>query len=437
MSIFTISGLRGIVGTDLPVAQLQQAGNAFGMLIRGGTCAVGRDTRNSADMTFDSVVSGLLYRGCRVLDLGVTSTPSVFRSVRSMNLDGGISITSSHNPPEWHGAKFIVPPGRGILQNELNTLLQYDGGFEGRGIVTRVDSSYSSDMIEFLTANSCTDLKLAIDLGGGAGCVLVEHVLKELGCRVTSLNSSPGIFSRVIDPTTSKLDSLSIEIKRSSYHAGFAFDADADRLVIMDSGGVRLSPDYTLLAGLKYLHHVETIDKVAISVDTSLSVVKFLDDIGVKIINTGVGEVNVVSQIMKNNCDAGGEGSSGGFIYPSFNLCRDGLLVATMISRMIKELGSLEAIFAGTKKYAQQRVSIPCERSIYGGVMEAISSTEPDAETIDGVKICPSDESWVLIRPSNTESGIRISAEAKSKDDAITLASTYEKKIREILERDF
>jgi phosphomannomutase len=434
MSIFTVSGLRGIVGEDLRVSYLQDIGRKFGLLIHGGRCSVGRDTRRSGDMVHQAVVSGLLSTGCSVVDLGVTSTPSVFRTVRSLGLEGGVSVTASHNPPEWNGVKMILAPGRGITQGELDSLAekQQDQTFGGK--IFSMKSQYPEDLLKFIGSDTCRGVKVAIDLGGGAGCGFIEDVLLRLGCKVTGVNQIPGIYLRGLDPTTDDLTDLRKLILQSSSEVGFAFDTDADRLVLIDKEGRKLPPDYTLLAGIKYLVNRFNIKKVAISVDTSLSVVRYLEALDLSVVTSPVGEVNVVNEIVDKACDAGGEGSSGGFVYPSFNLCRDGLLVALMVASLIKEVGGLDEIFRETKAYEQVRRSVPCDRGEYYSIMEKLSSIEVGADRTDGLKISPNSDSWILIRPSNTENSIRISSEAPSASEALKLASRYEELIRDLVQ---
>jgi phosphomannomutase len=145
-----------------------------------------------------------------------------------------------------------------------------------------------------------------------------------------------------------------------------------------------------------------------------------------------VGEANVVKKILENNCGAGGEGSSGGYIEPSFVVCRDGVYASTLITKMIKEQGSLEELVSGFKRYSQDRAKIDLPRELGPKILEVLSGTESDVDTTDGVKIRRSDKSWVLIRASNTENVIRISAEAKSPEKARELVQEYSAKIRQI-----
>ena len=165
-----------------------------------------------------------------------------------------------------------------------------------------------------------------MDFGGGAGSTFVRNIFAKLGCEVYAINEFPGIFTRTINPTEDSLESLSKLITSKGCKIGFAFDADVDRLVIMNEKGEKIAPDFSLLAGIKYVELKQKLNKAAISIDSSLSIVKYLEKINCEIITTPVGEGSVLNKILSEKCDLGGEGSSGGFIYPDFNLCRDGIL---------------------------------------------------------------------------------------------------------------
>ncbi len=406
-------------------------GQAFGEFIQGETCIVGRDTRKTGEMAANAVVSGLLSRGCRVIDLGVTSTPAIFREVKVRGSAGGISVTSSHNPPEWNGAKFIVESGRGVFENELEGIRQLmsDGGAFKTGKYFHAQSSYARDITAFVGEETCKDVKVALDLGGGATCGFLPHALEKLGANVLSLNSSAGIFSRTIDPTADALEELSNAVRGNKCDVGFAYDCDGDRLVIMDEQGMKLPADHTLLFGLRFVAETEGLSKACISVDTSLAVVNYLKSINAKTYHAKVGESNVLRTMLEEGCTSGGEGSSGGFIYTPMNMCRDGLLISAMVLRLITMHGSLKEVCEGIEEFKQERRKVACSRAIAPIVMDALKGKIPDAQTIDGIGISPSKDSWVLIRPSNTEDVMRLSVEAKTAAQVKEIAEKYERMI--------
>jgi len=436
LSILTISGLRGIVPSDLQADDFLKAGSAFGQFIEGGICIVGRDTRKSGQMAANAVIAGLLSKGCRVLDIGIASTPAVFREVKTRNIEGGVSVTSSHNPPEWNGAKFIVKPGRGVFEDELQKIkdnMNNDKGFK-KGNLFAEETSYPSDIVSFIGRNTCKGVKVAVDLGGGAGCVFLPQALENIGANVISLNGVPGIFTRTIDPTADPLVELSSAVKENNCDVGFGYDCDVDRLAIMNNRGEKLPPDHTLLFGLRFIAEKEGLAKACISVDTSLSVLNYLKSIKAKTYRAKVGEVNVLKGMLDNGCTSGGEGSSGGFIHTPINMCRDGLLISSIVLWLISKYGILEKILENVEEFKQERIKVQCNRALAPKIMSMLQKRFPDAQAIDGIGIS-ADDSWVLIRPSNTEDVMRLSVEAKTSQKAKSLAAEYTKIIESAIKK--
>ena len=430
MAGLTISGLRGIIGEDLFANDILEVVCNFIDSTGIKSCAVGRDTRSTSDMIHQVVISCLLSKGCNIEDLGVTSTPAVFRQVKKKDLDGGICITSSHNPKEWNGLKLIIRPGRIIKPDELKNQINTNNSFVGTR--RELDACYYDDLIEFFGNGGFHGLKVAMDLGGGAACEFVKELFIKLGISVYTINDTSGSFNRIIDPTEDSLKSLSKLIVDNACNVGFAFDADVDRLVILNEKGEKIPPDFSLLAGIKYVEQKFGLDKAAISIDSSLSIINYLKGINCEIITTPVGEISVLEKIQSEGCQLGGEGSSGGFIYPEFNLCRDGILLALMVSRLVEINGSIENLFRDIEKFKQKRIKIKTDPKNFIFVREKFEKMQ-DVTLIDGIKISPNENSWVLIRPSNTEKCIRLSVEAKNDNEASELIEKYEGKINEII----
>ena len=430
MAGLTISGLRGIIGEDLFANDILEVVCNFIDSTGIKSCAVGRDTRSTSDMIHQVVISCLLSKGCNVEDLGLTSTPAVFRQVKKKDLDGGICITSSHNPKEWNGLKLIIRPGRIIKPDELKNQINTNNSFAGTR--RELDACYYDDLIEFFGNGGFHGLKVAMDLGGGAACEFVKELFIKLGISVYTINDTAGSFNRIIDPTEDSLKSLSKLIVDNACNVGFAFDADVDRLVILNEKGEKIPPDFSLLAGIKYVEQKFGLDKAAISIDSSLSIINYLKRINCEIITTPVGEISVLEKIQSEGCQLGGEGSSGGFIYPEFNLCRDGILLALMVSRLVEINGSIENLFRDIEKFKQKRIKIKTDPKNFIFVREKFEKMQ-DVTLIDGIKISPNENSWVLIRPSNTEKCIRLSVEAKNDNEASELIEKYEGKINEII----
>jgi phosphomannomutase len=430
LAIVTLSGVRGIVGEDLDGAAATNFALKFGNYLKSGRVAVANDTRTTSPTLKSSILSGLVGAGCTVFDLGYSSTPSVFKEVSMLKLDGGIMVTASHNPPEWNGLKFVVSGGRGIFEDELERIQSSSSKLSPKvGRIIKRRAVYEDVLRSRAGKDSAKGVKLALDLAGGVGSFFIQKLLGYEGCVTHSINDSPGIFSRIIDPTVDPLTLLSEIVVSDSCDAGFAFDCDADRLVIVDQKGKKLTGDATLLVCLKHFLENARNRNVAISVDTSQSAEDLVREYNGHVVYSKVGEANVVRKLIENSCGAGGEGSSGGYIEPGFVMCRDGVYASTMIAKMIKSEGSLEDIVSTFKIYHQNRARLEIDRTLAPLILEQIATTEPGADLTDGVKIRKSEKSWVLMRGSNTENVIRVSAEASSEQRVAELVKEYSDKI--------
>jgi len=357
--------------------------------------------------------------GIDVYDIGIAPTPAAFREARKFG--AGIIITASHNPLEWNGLKFIID-GRGLFERELEEMLKTpdsnDSKFGGQFDAV---SNYV-DEISDLTKGSA--VKIAIDAGGGASCGYAEELFKKLGHAYYSVNGIAGISSRGPDPTADELLDLRTLVMFNHVDHGFALDLDADRLVVVGNNGEKLSPDSTLF--LCIARAIELgMKRFVTSIDTSVTIEKYVREHGGKIAYSKVGEANVVSKMLEENADAGGEGSSAGFVMPSFNMCRDGLLAAATISTL--ERKKIDECLKFASRYAQIRSKIPADSSLHRAIIdklpEIFKSESSTIMTEDGVKAIIDEDSWILVRPSNTEHAVRVSVESR----ASSAQSLYEK----------
>jgi len=313
----SISGIRGVYGTDFFPQDVIRFCDGFSKLIKNGKCVIGRDTRTTGEMIEKLVSATLLEKGIDVQILGVTPTPVVFRKARE--LGAGIVITSSHNPLEWNGLKFIIE-GRGVTEKELEIVKNERNsnrpklGKESIGI-----SNYVSDAVKVI-GKLKQEKYVTVDIGGGSAKYVAPELLKEIGCQVTTINDELGTCTRGPDPTTDELTELINKTKQ----VGFAFDLDSDRMILV-MNGKKKSSDITL--GLGVVKAIKLgIKKFVLSLDSSIAVEKYITNHGGKVWRSKVGEANVIQKMIENDAEAGGEGSSGGFILKKFNMCRDGLL---------------------------------------------------------------------------------------------------------------
>ncbi len=427
----SISGVRGIYGVDLSLHEIIRFTRLFASIIKSETrkCVLAQDTRPSSRIISEIISASLMEQGIDVYNFGVAPTPLVFREARKYG--SGFVVTASHNPLEWNGLKFIIK-GRGIFEDELHNMLKKTelsleststADILGRSF--KCVSEYVNEIVNFIEKSRYhRTLKIGFDPGGGATCGYANHLFKKLGSKFYSINDIHGVTSRGPDPTIDYLNELCILVISNELDLGFAFDLDGDRLVVVNRKGEKLSPDATLLICIASAINLG-MKKFVTSIDTSIAVEKFIKDHGGRFDFSKVGEANVVSKMLEVDAEAGGEGSSAGFIMPRFNMCRDGFLASAIISSLDKK--EIEEYLGFTSQYVQIRTKIPADSSLHRKVIEKLNdSFKAESSvvlTIDGIKAIVDDDSWILIRPSNTEHAIRISIESKKSN----IQSLYKK----------
>lgn len=379
-------------------------------------------------MIIETASAALLQCGIDVYNLGMVPTPVIFRESRKYS--AGIIVTSSHNPLEWNGLKFIVN-GRGINEEELNFLTNdQDTSKSIIGLETKIESNYIDEAAN-LIGKVADSPKVVVDVGGGAARHVAPDLLKKIGCQVKTINENLEQCSRGPDPTSDDLKDL---ISNSKGAIGFAFDLDGDRLVVVKDGK-KLSPDITL--GLGVAKALELgYKKFVLSIDSSVSVEKFIIKKGGEVQRSKVGEANVIDLMLKTKSQAGGEGSSGGFILPEFNFCRDGILTSGLIASML-ETNIFEDVLKFMETYHQVRDKIKIDSNLHDKTLEKLqekmSKKFGEIITMDGIKAIIDEDSWVLVRKSNTEDIIRISAES----DNIEKAKTIAQQVRDLVKQSY
>ena len=240
----TISGIRGIFGKDLNLKEVIEFSNNFSSLIKSKKCVIGRDTRPSGIMIQETISAILMKNGIDVFDLGMVPTPVIFREARKYG--AGIVVSSSHNPIEWNGMKFILD-GRGINEKELPQITNHQEMLKSKiGEIKEIKSTYIEDARKII-GNIENTPKIVIDNGGGAAKDFALNLLKNIGCDVEIINQELLDCSRGPDPTSDELTEL-ISMSNNK-EIGFAFDLDGDRLVVVRKGK-KLSPDITLGLGI-------------------------------------------------------------------------------------------------------------------------------------------------------------------------------------------
>jgi phosphomannomutase len=426
----SVSGVRGIYGGDLTLHNISKFTRLFAssLIKPEGGCVLASDTRPSSRLISQFVAANLMEQGIHVYNLGVAPTPVVFRESRKYA--AGVVITASHNPLQWNGIKFIIN-GRGVFEDEVNFIFNEKSVLKPAKFGKYFDiSSDYVDQVAHLTSKKQVKSKarVGLDPGGGAACGYCNELFKQLGHTFYSVNDISGLSSRNPDPTIDDLSELRILVSSNNLDFGFAFDLDGDRLVVINSQGEKLSADSTLLLCVANAISMG-MRKFVSSIDTSISIEKYIHQNGCSLYYSKVGEANVVKKILDTEADAGGEGSSAGFIMPKFNMCRDGFLASSIISSSEKKL--IDECLNFSSQYLQLRSVVFVDSSLHIKVInklrDVLKAEASEILIVDGVKAILDDDSWILVRPSNTEDAIRISVESKTQRAKLLFKRTSER----------
>ena len=405
-----MSGIRGVFGKDLTLRDVLKFSKNFSVLINSKKCVIARDTRPSGHMVAETVKAGLMQSGIDVYDLGIAPTPVAFRESRKYG--AGIIITSSHNPIEWNGLKMIID-GKGVNEKHLNTIINEQNTSKSKiGAEHKIESDYVDEAAKII-GNVSNTPKITVDIGGGAAKTFSLQLLEKVGCDVIAINSDVEKSSRGPDPTVDTLQELVTNTKNRDI--GFAFDLDGDRLVIVINGEKK-NPDITL--GMGVVKALELGCKnFVLSQDTSVSIEKYIKQNGGTVFRSKVGEANVTEKMIETKSQVGGEGSSGGFILSDFNYCRDGILTSGLVASIINKDTFVDALNF-MEKYHLIRDKLEYDSKHHDEILKVLYDKMigkfSSVETLDGLKAIIDEDSWVLVRKSNTENAIRVSAESNS-----------------------
>ena len=445
--IKSISGIRGTIGgkvgdnlTPIDVVQFVSAFATFlGKDERPLTLVTGRDARISGEIINKLICSTLQSLGVHVIDLGLSTTPTVEMAVVQHKADGGIILTASHNPMQWNALKLLNARGEFISAADgakvLEIIEKQDYTFTDvhhLGKYTSYDQAINDHIdhilkLELVDAEAIrkANFSVALDCVNSTGGIALPLLLKKLGVdKVQVLNGDvSGIFAHNPEPLPQHLEDIAKMMQDGSFDVGFVVDPDVDRLAILNEDGSMFGEEYTLVAVSDYILQHKKGNTVS-----NLSSTRALRDVsnryGVSYNASAVGEVNVVEKMKATNAVIGGEGN-GGVIYPELHYGRDALVgIALFLTFMAKSGKKCSEIRSQYPAYTISKNKIELQPNMnVPEIMQKMAAKYADYEvnTIDGVKIDFPD-GWVHLRPSNTEPIIRIYAEAHTEEFATRLA---------------
>jgi phosphomannomutase len=455
--MLSISGMRGLVGRSITPTVVTRYAAAFGSWLKASTgtahplAVLGRDSRPSGPMYEAAAAAGLTSVGCRVVRVGVLSTPGVAVVMKNLlagaagtaatsesvveasgaSGGGGMVITASHNPAPWNGLKplrfdGVAPPPADVQRiiarfhaddadhvgvHKLQPVNDYENG-------VTLHRDVVAELVDVELIRSAK-LSAVVDSVHGAGGDEAAALLDLLGVGFTHLYREPtGDFPHTPEPTRENLTELCEVVAEVGADVGFAQDPDADRLAVVDERGSYIGEEYTL--ALCAMHKLGAGDVAVANLSTS----RMLDDIaaaaGARVVRTPVGEANVAGGMREHGADLGGEGN-GGIIWRPISQVRDSLVgMALVLEMLARRKVTLSQIVASTPSYAivKEKLELP-SRELAAPALRWTAEHFADrrVDTQDGVRV-DWDDRWVHVRPSNTEPILRIIAEAKTAAEA-------------------
>jgi phosphomannomutase len=449
--IKSISGIRGTIGgapsdnlTPLDAVKFAAAYGSWLKSYRGRNelkVVIGRDARLSGPMIQQLVSATLVGLGVDVVDLGLSTTPTVELAVPLEKADGGIILTASHNPKQWNALKLLNEKGEFLDAVQGKAILDLAEAEEFRfasvdelGSVSH-DDSYLEKHVEAVLNLDLVNpetirkkrFKIVVDGVNSSGGLAIPGLLKALGAEVVELYCEPtGHFPHNPEPLKEHLGAICEKVLEEKADLGIVVDPDVDRLAFITEDGEMFGEEYTLVACADYV-----LSKTPGNTVSNLSSTRALRDVTNKYGGTytaaAVGEVNVVVAMKETNAVIGGEGN-GGIIYPSSHYGRDALVGTALFLMLLAEKEvTASALKAGYPQYAMSKKKIQLTPDLdVDGILAGIAQRyqEEDLTTVDGVKI-DFEEGWVHMRKSNTEPIIRIYTEHSSPQGADALANRF------------
>jgi phosphomannomutase len=466
--LFTISGIRGIVGKDMTKQVARKIAIAFGTWLSDKRVIIGRDTRPSGEELKEGVIEGLLIANCQIIDLGICPTPAIIYKKNQLEVSGGIIISGSHNPPEWNALK-LIGKDTFIDQEELKQILDILKRIKSQSCpnILQAQSVQKMDAIDdYMKAlyskfnldklNKQNNLRVVVDTGAGAGKFVTPEILARLGCEVIIINNEldeNNKFPREIEPIDENLKDLVMAIWEGKYDIGFAHDCDADRLAIIGDDFKWYPED----VGLAIIAHHELIKaakqgKDAIFVTNLASSLMFdvlAERFNAQIIRTPIGERFLAEKMNKLllNIDSestivfGGEGSCGGIMDPYFNNARDGIYAAAKIIEILVETGEkISNLVSKLPQFYTYREKIEYPKGKISPIItkvkdELMNEGEKVSQIDNDLRIKHGYEWFILIHPSNTEPMIRVITEAKRESLARVYCETTANLVRLVISK--
>jgi len=399
---FGTDGVRGVVGDGLTVDFVERLGKASTLWSGRGRVFVGRDTRGSGPELEEAFARGVVAAGGSAVLGGVLPTPAV----ALLALDLGVVISASHNPPEYNGVKFFDAEGRKLTdasEEEIEALL--DAPEPGGGTIARVEvavDSYLDHVLERF-GSDLTGLRIVVDCANGAYTGIAPDAFKQLGAEVVAIGVDPDGTNINERCGATDLAALSHKVKEGGFDLGVAFDGDGDRMLAVDAAGEPVDGDQILAVLALHLG----VDTVAVTVMTNLGFHRLMEERGVRVVTTAVGDRYVLEALRREGAILGGE-QSGHVIYLRDHVTGDGLAAALLLCAAVRGT-TLAALVSVMPVYPQAKENVRVAgRDVPIPILEEAERLNAELEG----------RGRVLVRPSGTEPLIRVLGEAETREEA-------------------
>ncbi|MDH5448475.1 MAG: phosphoglucosamine mutase [Candidatus Bathyarchaeota archaeon] len=447
--LFGTNGIRGVVNKELTPEFAIKIAEAIGTFFKQGKILLGYDGRISNIMLANAVTSGLISTGCDVYDAGMAPTPCIQYAVKNHQIRGGVMITASHNPPEYNGIKVMAEDGVEIsrqqevkieslfFENKVNHVNWRRVG--QRHVLLRVLDEYKEAVKKHADAATIgkKHYHVVVDAANGVGGLVTPYLLRELGCRVTTINANiDGAFpNRPPEPIPENLQDLAITVKAVGADFGVAFDGDADRSIFVDEKGEIQWGDRTFALIEKDFLQTNRGETIVTPVSSSQVVKDVAEKYGGKLVWVKVGSTIVSYTMKKLKAKLGGE-ENGGVFYGPHQPVRDAAMTTALILNIMAKTGrKLSQLLNELPRYHLEKDRMECPNEQKTLVLKklVVKVKHLNPETIDGVKLWFPDKSSILIRPSGTEPVYRFYAEAEKRQKASKLVKEYKRKLQQII----
>ncbi|MEM1556792.1 MAG: phosphomannomutase/phosphoglucomutase [Candidatus Bathyarchaeia archaeon] len=442
-NIFRAYDIRGVYGVDLDERVAETIGRAIAEYVgEGKTFVVGRDFRVSSEPLSKAFIRGMVSGGLNIMDIGVVTTPLLYFATKFYELNGGVMVSASHNPPEWNGFKILLDRGFICMGMGMEDLMGIALKAEFRGKKqgsVRVNPNAIEDYIKYVSekTNVRSGFKISVDPGGGAATVLTPTVFERAGIKAYTIYAEPdGSFTKhPPEPNDETIRELRKIVLENNAEFGVGFDGDGDRAVFIDDKGRLVSSNIVLAILARHYLSKNRGAPIVYEVSCSMVVEEIIKALGGKPVLSRVGHTYIYEKMIAENAVLGGE-TSGHFYFRDIYGFDDGIYAGLKLAEAISEDGrKLSEIADSIPRYPR----IPAKNyncpdnvkfKVIDELFEEFKSLGYRIIAVDGIKIVTED-GWFLIRASNTQPLIRLTVEARYEEKLRDIAAYAEKMILE------